>query len=301
MPDLDLSITICSWNTQADLRRCLQSLEEAQGEAAFEVIVVDNASRDGSPDMVRTEFPWVRLLAQTENLGFTGGHNLALSQRAAPAALLLNSDTIVHPGALRELMAYAGSHPEVGILGPKLLNGDGSLQFSCRRFPNPVAALFRNTFIGRLFPNNPYTRDYLMQDWDHDRPREVDWVSGAAMLVTGPALDVLKGFDPAYFMFCEDVDLCWRCWEAKFKVVYLPAAEITHLIGQSTSQVANKMIVRFHRSMMRFYVRNQLPKSPLLFRPLGYLFALGGLSARATLFLVKNAVDAMRRRITGRP
>ena len=123
------------------------------------------------------------------NLYFTGAHNRALSVRSAPHAFLLNSDTVVHPGALNTLFEYSLAHPEAGVLGPKLLNPDGSLQSSCRRFPNPMAALFRNTWLGRMFPNNRFTREYLMTDWPHDQPREVDWVSGAAMFVTHKAME----------------------------------------------------------------------------------------------------------------
>jgi GT2 family glycosyltransferase len=178
MPDFDLSITICSWNTIDDLRECLNSLHAIRDEANFEVIVVDNNSEDGSDKMTAESFPWVTLYALKENLGFTGGQNYAMSRRKGNHALPLNSDTIVHPGAIKGLLEYLILNTEVGIVAPKLLNPDGTLQLSCRRFPNPIAALFRNTFIGKLFPNNKFTRDYLMQDWSHDAPREVDWVSG---------------------------------------------------------------------------------------------------------------------------
>jgi GT2 family glycosyltransferase len=296
MPDLELSITICSWNTQEDLRACLCSLEALQDEAAFEVIVIDNNSEDGSPDMVAQKFPWVRLERMYQNLGFTGGHNYALGLRKAGHAFLLNSDTIVHPGAIRTLLDYAAEHPEAGIVGPKLLNPDGTLQFSCRRFPNPMAALFRNTPIGKLFPNNRFTRDYLMQDWPHDQPREVDWVSGAAFLVRKEVMDKIGLMDPEYFMFCEDVDWCWRAWRAGFKVVYYPHSVITHAIGRSTDKAPNRMIGRFHKSMFRFYRKNMLPQVAWPLRPLAFLGAGLALSMRAGLFIVKNKIDILRRR-----
>ena len=135
MPDLELSVTVCSWNTSEDLRACLASLEAAKDEARFEVIVIDNNSEDGSPDMVAEFFPWVRLYRMTTNLGFTGGHNFALKERNAPHALLLNSDATVHPGAIRTLLDFIANNPDTGIIGPKVLNPDGSLQLSCRRFP----------------------------------------------------------------------------------------------------------------------------------------------------------------------
>lgn len=293
----ELSITICSWNTVQDLRICLQSLREVKDEADFEVIVIENASTDGSAEMAQREFPEFRTLVQSENLGFTRGHNLALQQRKGRHAALLNSDTVVHPGAIRTVLQYLEQDPAVGIIGPKLLNPDGSLQYSCRRFPNPVAAAFRNTPLGKLLPNNRFTREYLMQDWGHDEPRRVDWVSGAALFLREETLQAVGGLDPDFFMYCEDVDICKRAWEAGFEVVYLPTAVITHAIGRSTDKVANRMIVRFHRSMMRYYVKHELPKMNWLARPPMALFAAGALSVRASLFLAKNLVDEVRRRM----
>jgi GT2 family glycosyltransferase len=300
MPDLEVSVTICSWNTQDDLRICLKSLERVSDEACFEVIVVDNNSEDGSPDMVEAEFPWVRLFRMPQNLGFTGGHNFAIYQRKGRHVFLLNSDTVVHQGALRQLLDHVSEHPDIGILGPRLLNPDGSLQFSSRRFPNPAAALFRNTILGKLFPNNRFTRDYLMTDWKHDEPREVDWVSGAAFLVTSEMIQKVGIMDPEYFMFCEDVDWCFRAWDRGFKVVYFPQATITHAIGRSTDKAPNKMIGRFHRSMFRFYGKNIVPKMPRAVRPFALVFAATMLTLRAGMFIVHNRLDD-RRRKRGKP
>lgn len=296
MPDLELSVTICSWNTESDLRDCLRSLEERQDEATFEVLVCDNNSEDGSPAMVEREFPWVRLFKMSQNLGFTGGHNMLLSERHAPDALLLNSDTIVHPGALRILIDYSNANPKDGLLGPKLLNSDGSLQFSCRRFPNPLAALFRNTPLGKLFPNNRFTRDYLMQDLSHDEATAVDWVSGAALYASKDLIDKVGVLDPEFFMYCEDVDWCFRAWQNDFRVVYIPTSVITHAIGRSTDKAPNRMIGTFHRAMLRFYRKNMLPQKPLLFRPFAFAGAAVALGMRASLFIAKNKVDELKRR-----
>jgi GT2 family glycosyltransferase len=298
MPDFNLSITICSWNTVDDLRACLASLEQVRDEASFEVIVVDNNSEDGSPWMVEKEFPWVRLVKMTQNLGFVGGQNYAMSNRKGRHAMPLNSDTIVHPGAIKGIYDYLEAHPEVGIVAPKLLNPDGSLQFSCRRFPNPVAALFRNTILGKLFPNNKFTREYLMQDWTHDGPREVDWVSGAALLIREETLLENGYFDPEYVMFCEDVDICFQCWKSGKKVVYLPDFQITHAIGRSTDKAPNRMIGRFHRSMFRFYTKNMLPSLSPVARPFAWFLAALALSARASIFIVGNKIDVLKRRIS---
>ena len=295
MPDFDLSITICSWNTEDDLRICLESLQAVRNEANFEVIVVENNSQDGSPDLVKNKFPWVTLFEMSQNVGFTGGQNYAIEHRRGRHVMMLNSDTIVHEGAIAKLMEYAEAHPEAGMIGPRLLNSDGSLQFSCRRFPNPVAALFRNTPIGRLFPKNRFTRDYLMQDWDHSKEREVDWVSGAALFAREDVIDKIGILDPDYFMFCEDVDWCWSCGRAGYKVMYLPDSVITHAIGRSTDKAPNRMIGRFHSSMYRFYKKNMVPTMNPLIRPFALLFAGTALGLRASLFITKNKIDVVKR------
>jgi len=295
MPDFDLSITICSWNTVGDLRACLQSLREAADEGSFEVVVVDNASEDGSADMVEAEYPEFVLLRQYTNLGFTGGHNLAIKEARGRDVALLNSDTIVHRGAVSRVISYMQSHPDVGIVGPKLLNPDGSLQLSCRRFPNPVAAAFRNTWLGRMFPNNRYLREYLMTDFEHDAPREVDWVSGAALFIRREVIDSIGLLDDEYFMYCEDVDYCKRAWNAGWKVMYLPDAVITHAIGRSSDQAPNRMIARFHLSMLRYYTKHVVSQQFLLVRPFSWLFAAAALGTRATLFYIKNQIDKVRR------
>ncbi|MCH8274442.1 MAG: glycosyltransferase family 2 protein [Armatimonadetes bacterium] len=299
MPDFDLSITICSWNTRNDLRECLASLGKVRDEANFEVIVLDNASDDGSPDMVQHEYPWVHLMRRDENLGFGAGHNRAMREAGGALVMPLNSDTIVHEGAIRAIVKFMEEKPDVGVLGPKLLNPDGSLQYSCRRFPTPMAALFRNTPLGRLFPNNRFSRDYLMQDWLHDEPRDVDWVSAAAVCIRRAVYEKIGGFDERFFMYMEDVDLCFRVWKAGYRVTYFPGAVITHAIGRSTDIAANKMIRQFHHSMMLFYKKHHLPSMPLLLRPLAVGSAAVMLWLRRTVLIAKNRLDEWKRR-TGR-
>lgn len=297
MPDLDLSITICSWNTVDDLRACLASLRAAQGEARFEVIVVDNASNDGSADMVATEFPEFHLVRSLTNLGFTGGHNLALGNSKGRILALLNSDTIVHPGAVSRVLEFMDSDPQVGVVGPRLLNPDGSLQLSCRRFPNPMAAAFRNTILGRIFPNNKYLREYLMTDYAHDQVREVDWVSGAALFFRADLMAKIGALDDKFFMYCEDVDFCRRTWDAGCKVVYLPDAVITHAIGRSSDKAPNRMIARFHLSMLRYYTKHVVSQHGFFARPFVWLFAATALGARAVIFYVHNKYDLLKRRL----
>ncbi|MFQ3610289.1 MAG: glycosyltransferase family 2 protein [Fimbriimonadales bacterium] len=286
-----LTVQIVNWNAREHLRQALRSILDTPPQVPYEIIVLDNASHDGSVQMIEKEFPEVRLLVSEENLGFSRGHNLIAQGAQGDYLFLLNPDTIVLPGALDLMVEYAERHPDVGIIGPKILNPDGSLQYSCRRFPNPTAALFRNTPLGKLFPNNRYTRDYLMTDWDHNSEREVDWVSGAALFIRRALYEQLGGFDEQFFMYCEDTDLCYRSWQVGWKVVYYPEAKIVHAIGRSTDLIANRMIRVFHISMYRFYKKHYARTTPLLLRPLVPV----GLALRASLFLLKNYKDAFVR------
>ena len=163
-----------NWNTENDLRACLGSIYSRRFKHAVEVIVADNASSDRSREMVTGEFPQARLVWHTTNLGFCRGNNRAIPENPGRYVLFLNADTLITDCAFDSLIDFADSQPDAGIIGPKLLNKDGSLQYSCRRFPNLRAGFFRNTPLGRLFPKNRFTQDYLMTDWDHATPRDVD-------------------------------------------------------------------------------------------------------------------------------
>ncbi len=286
-----LTVQIVNWNAREHLRQSLRSILDTPPKVPYEIIVLDNASHDGSVQMIEKEFPQVRLLVSEQNLGFSRGHNLIAKGAQGNYLFLLNPDTIVMPSALDLLVAYAERHPEMGIIGPKILNPDGSLQYSCRQFPNPTAALFRNTPLGKLFPNNRFTRDYLMTDWDHNSEREVDWVSGAALFIRRELYERLGGLDEQFFMYCEDTDLCYRAWQLGGRVVYYPEAKIVHAIGRSTDLVANRMIRVFHISMYRFYKKHYARKTPFFLRP----FVPVGLALRASLFLLKNYKDAFVR------
>jgi GT2 family glycosyltransferase len=249
-----LSVIIVNLNTREVLRACLHSLLPAMNTGRVEVIVVDNGSRDGSPTMVAEEFPQVRLLALPENRGFAVANNLGMRHARGRYFLILNSDTEIIGDALERIVAFMDAHPDVGALGPKLLNSDGSLQYSCRRFPSFRTALFhRYSLMTRLFPRNRFSSEYLMTDVGHDQTMDVDWVSGAALVVRREIFEQLGGFDEGFFMYAEDVDWCYRIKQAGWRVVYLPEARIMHHIGRSTRLVPYAMTYQRHRSMWRFY------------------------------------------------
>lgn len=252
-------VIIVSWNAKADLRACLESLVESTvTPSRVEVVVVDNASSDGSPEMVRTEFPAVTLRETGANLGFSGGNNVALADSKCDYVFLLNSDAMLPKGGLDTLLEWADTTPDAGLIGPKVINPDGTLQFSCRRWPTPQAGLFRNVYLGKLFPQNQPAADYLMRDFDHASPLDVDWLSGCAMLMRRECLEQVGLLDEKiFFMYCEDMDWSLRVHEAGWRVVYAPVVSVTHKIGGSSDQVAERMIMEHSRAMVRFWKKHQ--------------------------------------------
>jgi GT2 family glycosyltransferase len=300
----DISLCIVSWNACGYLRRCLASLYQpadpevtttweragrpltrfSPEQVTWETVVVDQESLDGSPAMVAAEFPQVTLVEQKPNLGFAGGNNVAFQHARGRYVLLLNSDTVVRPGWLTELVRYGDAHPEAGLIAPKLVNPDGTLQFSCRRYPSLGAGLFRRTPLEWLAPKNQFTRDYLMEDWDHAEPRNVDWLSGACLMARRELLDRLGGLDDGYFMYFEDVDWCRRAHDAGWEVHYLPEPVVLHEVGRSSDRRPKRMIVMHHESAFRYFSRH----SAFGRNPAGRVLLAAGLAARAALTLGRN-------------
>jgi GT2 family glycosyltransferase len=239
----------------------------------------------------------VRLVVNERNLGYTKANNIGIRLSRGKFVLLLNPDTVVHEGALRALIACAEAHPEVGIIGAKLLNPDGSIQRSARSFPDIGAGLFRNTLLGRLFPNNPFVRRYLLTDFGYDAVREVDWVSGAAMLVRREVFERIGLLDEGFWAYCEDVDFCWRARQAGFAVLFCPDAVITHKIGRSSDQKLVACLIQHHKSMWRFYLKNYRRRYPIWSFPLiglGILLRLAGALLRVAIHRLRLAWQRRR-------
>jgi GT2 family glycosyltransferase len=301
---LDLSVVILNWNTAALLEQCLETLVGTQSAIDYEIVVVDNNSTDNSREMVAAQFPTVRLIANTENLGFGAGNNVAVPQTTGRWILFLNSDTTVLPDALTRLVQFGDNDETIGIIGAKLLNPDGSLQYSCRQYPNLGTGFFRNTPLGRLFPNNKFASDYLMKSFDHLTPRDVDWVSGAALCIRRTLVQQIGAFDDDFFMYCEDVDLCWRANHAPlpndpsrtWRVVYFPDAVIYHHIGKSSDLVPTRMTYEFHRSQYLFYKKHYAATMPFLLRPLIPL----GIALRASGQVLRYRYRHYRNKLLGR-
>lgn len=276
-----IALIIISYNTRVDLKAALDSIRRLPEAGELEVVVVDNGSRDGSIEMVRDLYPEVLLVINERNGGYSQACNRGIMATQAPYVMVLNSDIEFDRGGPREMAEWMEANPSIGAAGPRVLNSDGTVQFSCRDFPSLTVSL-GHAFLGELFPNNPFTRSYHMKDCGHDRDMGVEWVSGAAMLLRRTACEEVGGFDEGYFMYVEDVDLCWRLRQAGWEIRYYPRVEIIHHIARSSSQQSTRMLYQHHRSMFRFYRRRHAGPAGLLLSPL----ILSGIAARFGFVLV---------------
>lgn len=251
---VDLSVVIVSWNVGELLQRCLSSVAGSPTAGrSIETIVVDNASSDGSPEMVSREFPDVHLIANQCNVGFARASNQGLLEGSGTYVLFLNPDTEVLGDALLTMVRYLEVHREVGALGPQLLYGDGSIQSSRRRFPTMATGVFESTLLEQWWPHNRWIRRYRMAEQSDSEAQCVDWVVGACLLVRSVVLDEVGPFDEGYFMYSEELDLCRRIHDAGWKVAYVPDAQVVHHEGKSSEQVVAARHTHFQTSKLRYY------------------------------------------------
>jgi N-acetylglucosaminyl-diphospho-decaprenol L-rhamnosyltransferase len=247
-----VAAVVVNYNAASHLSRCLQSIAEA---GVTRTVVVDNASTDGSRAVVAaTGAEWVETGA---NLGYGAAANIGSGRadRAShPYLMVCNPDLELSKGAVDALVDRLEADAGLGAVGPKIWDGDGSLYPSARTFPDMVDAIGHG-LLGQVAPNNRFTRRYRLLDWDHAEAADVDWVSGSCFLIRRQAWDQISGFDTSYFMYMEDVDLCWRLARSGWRVGYEPAAEVTHIQGVSADQHPYRMLAAHHRSMWRFACR----------------------------------------------
>jgi len=282
--DPEVTVSIVNWNTRDELRECLSSVLSQDG-VVREIVVVDNASTDGSADMVCQEFgDKATLITNDTNRGFGAAHNQAIAASVGRYVLVLNPDSrLLQADVLAKMVGYMEANPDIGALGPKILNPDGTLQSSARRFPPMFAGIFRHTLLGRLFPKNRFVRGYLMTDNPHDRTMDVDWVSGSALMVRRAMIDKIGGFDERFFMYCEDVDLCKRAKDAGWRVVYYPEVEVSHRIGAASDKNPIAMIRQHHRSMLLYFIKHNSRSPRILLTPLVVIALWMRTRARAKL------------------
>jgi GT2 family glycosyltransferase len=253
-----ISIIIVTYNNAEFILSCLQSFPDSLAELEHEVIVVDNHSTDGSRSIIRENFPGLCLISNKFNLGFARAVNQGFRKAKGKYFLILNPDVQLLPGSIDKMIHFLEGHPAIGVLLPKLLSPDGSLQFSCRTFYDFSTLFFRRTPLGKIFPNHKIIRKHLMMDWNHDEIREVDWGLGACMCVRKEALGGQDIFDERFFLYFEDVDLCLRLKKEGWKVVYYPEAVMVHAhIRQSADGVFNRAKWEHFKSLIKFYFKHQ--------------------------------------------
>lgn len=254
-----LSFIIVSWNVRDLLRRALQSILDDAAAYQFEIIIIDNASTDGTVEMLHSDFtaptfPNIRVIPNPDNLGFTRANNQGLEIAQGRYLFLLNPDTELQPGATRALLGYmdAPAQASVGIVGPQLTNPDGSVQSSRRRFPTLPTALAEALYPSPPVRTPPLLRAYYMDDTSAADIQDVSWVVGAAMFARRAVYDQIGGLDERFFMYSEEVDWCLRARQAGWRVVYLPLARVTHHEGKSAAQVVARRDIHYHSSKVRY-------------------------------------------------
>jgi N-acetylglucosaminyl-diphospho-decaprenol L-rhamnosyltransferase len=286
-PSVDLSIIIVTWNVWPLLRACLQSLAAVttpdplhlqtrrfgpvSALLTMEVIVVDNAGSDETAVQLPTAFPWVRFIRSEENLGFTGGNNLGYAASRGALIFFLNPDTELLATTDPEATDAALSNPlwrlyqtlmseaTIGMVGPQLRYGDGSWQNNRRRLPTPLTGFWESTWLGQLWPDNPWASAYHMRDWPANVAHDVDWMMGSAMFALRVALEGVRSagdkgpFDEVFFMYSEELDLCHRLRRAGWRIVYEPSALVMHYEGRSSEQVVAARHIRFNSSKVYYY------------------------------------------------
>jgi GT2 family glycosyltransferase len=254
-----MAVAVVNFNAREWLRACLLSIAR---ESAVRKVVSDNGSTDGSIELVRASFAWAELDVDFGNRGYGAAANRAMRRCREEYVLLLNSDTELDPGTLRALTAYLDAHPRAAIVGPRVLNTDRTLQASCFPFPSPLTAFLSETEVGYLIRFVPGVRSRYLRTWPHDASRTVPWVRGAALAIRRSAFESLGGFDERFYMYFEEVDLCYRAAAAGWEVHFTPDATLVHHGGVSTRQYRAEMLAHYYESLFRFY-RHHYPAARL--------------------------------------
>lgn len=250
--NMDVSIIIISFNTSELLRDCLKSVVTQSEGLNYEIIVVDNASTDGSVEMVERDFDSVRLIKNEKNTGFAAANNQAIAQAKGKYILLLNPDTVVLDKAIQKTIAFADSHKEAAVVGPCVLNPDRTVQRTCSMYPSVLNFMLSSTYLYKLFPKSKLFGRELMTWWDRNDTREVQVVSGCYMLIRREAIEQVGVMDDGYFFYAEETDWCYRFNKAGWKLMFTPDARIIHYGGASSSQRKVDMMLQLRGSLLLF-------------------------------------------------
>ncbi|MFQ5791039.1 MAG: glycosyltransferase family 2 protein [Acidobacteriota bacterium] len=251
---MELSVLIVNYNAELHLKNCLHSLYQNTSFRPLEVVVVDNASTDGSVEMLRRDFPQVEVIASPENVGFSAANNQAMRRARGDYFLLLNNDALVRPGAVDTMLRIMKARPEVGVVGPLLRNEDGSVQISYGRMISFRAELVQKFVSGRYEAGSPFFRRYIERR--SHKAAYPDWVSGACFMLQAHVAEEAGYFDDNFFMYTEEVDFCQRVRALGYHVLYTPEAEVVHLRGKSTDTNRQKAVLEYRRSQLYFYLKH---------------------------------------------
>ena len=280
-----VDVIIVNYRSYSELERCLASLESNR-DPGIRVVVIDHESNLEAAAHLSHRFPWAEVIERSTNEGFAAGVNLGASRTRSPFLLLLNPDCVADLAAIRRLLEFAQSRPDAAVTGPRILNSDGTVQGSARRFPGFTTAFAgRSSWLTRAFPNNPLSRQNLPALNGRTTPLEVDWVSGACMLIRRNAFDQIGGMDERFFLYWEDADLCKRLAAVGWRTVYFPNATIVHAGGRSSIHAYRESLVAFHNSAF-FLFRKHVSWPARILQPVVYVVLR--LRLHALLFLHRN-------------
>lgn len=295
----DLVIIIANWNTRDLLLACLASVRAATEGLRARTVVVDNASSDGSVEAVTESFPNVTVIANSENLGFSGANNLALLRYrdCARYLLLLNPDTVVSIDTFVKMLSFMDEHEEAGVAGCKIVTPQGTLDWPCkRRFPTPSMLFYKALGLDKRFPASPRFGQYHLTYLDENQIHEVDSVVGAFMMIRRECLQAAGVLDDCYFMYGEDIDFCFKAKEKGWKIFYVPTTTIIHYKGQSTQKRSYRMIYHWYGAVDKFYRKRMAPRYPAITNALVWagLYTMCGISLAANVFRGKKRVPSRR-------
>lgn len=249
---VDVTIVIVNWNTRQMLADCLNSVIAGATDEKYELIVVDNASSDGSCEMIASDFPSVRLIRNAENRGFAAANNQGIVVSDGRYVLLLNSDTLVSPGAIAATLTFADQNPDAAVVSCRVTGPRGGTQNVCYTFPSLLNLALSLAKLSLLFPRSRFFGRYRLSWWNYDQPRVVDAVAGCYMFVRREAIDEVGPLDECYFMYSEDVDWCWRFAQRGWKTMFAPVASIIHFGQASSCQCASDMHLQERQSLLMF-------------------------------------------------
>ena len=252
----DVSIIIVSWNAKQHLLNCLNSLENTAKGYSQEIFIVDNASSDGSPDAVARQFPQVKLVKNKENLGFARANNIGIHQSSGRYICLVNSDVVVLNGCIEKLISFMDNHPAAGMVGPRILNQDQTLQPSCRHFPTIWNNLCQALGLNKLFPKSRFFSETFMNYWAHDIVQKVDVLSGCFWMVRREALNKVGLLDEDFFIYGEDLDWCRRFHHAGWDIIFYPSAETIHTGAASSINDPIRFYIEMQKADLHYWQKH---------------------------------------------